>query len=211
MKKQLTTICFAILLLACNSEKNKSQSTNSNNLDHQTESNLIKITDISQYDPLFIEGLKEYENPIILNENYIEIENEKVTFPEVLSLQKPTIFTGNDKQYNYKLILNRQNLTNVNYEFVLTDKNGKNIDQISGTAILPSLFFLGADSFEDESNESHLAVVYNDFKKDKWVNIMVASSVDNHLHYLAKISYGNETENSTIFELEDSPILRSAL
>lgn len=209
MKKTILTVATAAFLLSCGnkSESNSTEQTTSNEI--QLNSN-IEVENTTNYDKKFLEGFADYGEKVILKENYLVTGGDTIYFPEVLSLNKETIFKGKDDTYVYTLKITRTNLTNVTYDFTLTDKQQNTVDSKKGTAVLPSLFFFGDESFEDENGLSHSASDYRNYTDKNWLTITIAHAVNDNLKYMATISYGNE-EGGQGFELETSPILTADL
>ncbi len=210
MTKSILAIGMIAFLCSCGNNAEKTNTVPAETPTEVKTNNLLKVEDRSQYDVAFLEGFAAYEEEVILKENYLQTGGEKIEFPVILSENKENIFKGEDKQYTYTLLVTRTNLTTLKYTFTLKDKQGKNVDSRSGKAILPSLFFLGDESFEDQNGVGQMAVNYNDHNADYWLTISIARETDDNLKYMATISYGNES-GKTGFELPSSPVLRADL
>lgn len=209
MKKTILTVTIAALILSCGNKTESSSKEAPTTNQIKLNSN-IDVANSANYDPTFLEGFADYGEKVILKENYLVTGGDTVYFPEILSIDKEIIFTGNDDSYTYTLKIKRTNLTNINYDFTLIDKQKNKVDTQKGTAILPSLFFFGDESFEDENGVSSLAAEYRNFTEKQWLSIKVAHEVNENLKYMATISYGNE-EGAQGFELENSPVLTADL
>lgn len=166
------------------------------------------IINTSQYDSLFINGLSEYKEPITLIENYILIGQDTVYFPEDLQLNKETVFKGTKDLKNFSLSVTRINLTSLNYNFQLSDKDAKTINSKSGKATLDSLFFLGSETDDDETGDEYLSVEYFDNSPDCTFAIRIGEK-DDKGKLRAKIKLSCNDHQSKNIDLNDNPTLRT--
>jgi hypothetical protein len=168
----------------------------------------IYIKDKSQYDQRFIDGLK-WNEPIKLIDNYIVLGNDTAYFPEPIPINKQITFSGKNKNNIFVLTVRRQNLTNLKYQFQLKTTTNNVIDTKSGTAILGSMFFLGAETDEDdETGLSYLSTEYRDDKNDCWFCIRIGD-IDDIGKPQAKVLYGCDDKSKRRLELDDCPTLRT--
>ncbi|MGX7666723.1 hypothetical protein [Flavobacterium pedocola] len=170
----------------------------------------IYIKDKSQYDPEFIKGLASYTQPIKLVDNYILTSNDTTYFPTDLILNKKTVFQGTKDNNKFILAVTRSNLTNLNFEFQLLDKENKIIDSKSGKAILGSLFFFASEiDTDDESGDGYGSSEYWYKTGDCWFSIRIGFELDDNGKQRAKLNYGCEDKNKPALNLDDCPTLRS--
>src|SRR5690606_10560862 len=104
---------------------------------------------------------------IKLINNYILTDRDTTFFPNDLELNKKTTFRGINDSAKFTLTVTRTNLTNLNYEFLILDKNDKIVETKSGKAILGSMFFLASEVDEDDQT----GTAYGSYEySDKAVN-----------------------------------------
>ncbi len=108
------------------------------------------ISNRSLYANLFIDSLRKasYPGSMELKGDYIVVSKDTTRFPQDLRLNVAYHFTGIKDSLQYLLMLQRVNLTTVN--FVYQTKQGKAaIAAQSGSATLSPLFFLATEPAED--------------------------------------------------------------
>lgn len=214
MKQTIYILTLAFGLWGCNNltkEKtvDKSLSDTLQNVKTDKQSNKTTIKDKSQYDQSFIDGLSEYNEPLILIENFIIVGQDTVYFPEELQLNKETIFKGTKDQKNFVLSVTRTNLTSLNYTFQILDKDSKTINNKSGKATLGSLFFLGSETNEDDkTGDSYLSVEYWDNSASCSFAIRIGEKDDNG-KLRAKIKLYCKDNKLKNIGLDDNPTLRT--
>jgi hypothetical protein len=170
----------------------------------------IYIKDKSQYDQTFIDGLTDYNEPIKLIDNYIVTGKDTTYFPDDLILNKPTIFTAIKDNNKYVLTVTRTNLTNLTYQFQLTDNDNKILNTNSGQAILGSMFFLASEVNEDDQTGSaYGSSVYIENLNECWFYINIEIGLDDNGKQRATLVYGCEDKNKQIFNLDECPTLRT--
>lgn len=214
MKHTFYILALAFGIWSCNNhtaektpDKNSADTLQSVSVNKPQED--IYIEDKSQYDQRFIEGLSEYNEPIKLIKNYVLISQDTVYFPEEIQLNKETIFKGIKDQKTFVLTLTRTNLTSLNYNFQLFDKDTKLINDKAGKATLHSLFFLGSETDnDDETGDGYLSVEYWDNSPDCSFAIRIGEKDDNG-KLRAKIKYYCKDNKSKNIELDDNPTLRT--
>jgi hypothetical protein len=164
----------------------------------------IYIKDNSQYDQTFIDGLADYNEPIKLIDNYIVTGKDTTYFPEDLPLNKVTTFKAFKDDKKYELTVTRTNLTNISYNFRLTDKDNKTIDSKAGKAILSSGFFMGPEG-DNDIDGGYGSQEYRDNSKDSWLSIRIEIGRAAGGIQRAKIHYGaaDKTNNSFNLDLDD--------
>ncbi|MDR0802153.1 hypothetical protein [Fluviicola sp.] len=178
--------------------------------DQQLEDNQpleIYIKDKSQYDQIFLDGLR-WNEPIKLIDNYVLLGKDTAYFPEPIPINKQIVFSGKNENNIFVLTVTRQNLTNLKYQFQLKSITNEIINTKSGAAILGSMFFLGAETDEDdETGLSYLSTEYRDDKNNCWFCIRIGDLYDNGKPQV-KIQYGCEDKSKQRLELDDCPTLR---
>jgi hypothetical protein len=150
-----------------------------NQLDTLISGKRLIIKDTTKYDPSFIKGLKEQGNrKILLKDDSLLVWHRifngrkdtvvfgKFTIPTNLQLNKEIVFSTKDKAKS--LILKRTNFTNIEYQ--LKNENKETIK--SGTAILQSSFYFGAEMGRDENGKETVSRQYLNWGPD-WTNIQV--------------------------------------
>jgi len=163
----------------------------------------------SQYDQTFIDGLAGYGEQIKLIENYMLIGQDTAYFPEEIKLYKETIFKGTKGKKKFVLTVTRINLTSLNYNFQLFDKDAKLLNSKKGKATLGSLFFLGSESDDDdETGEGYLSVEYYDHSADCSFAIRIGDKDDNG-KLRAKIKLRCKDNKLKNISLDDNPTLRT--
>ena len=170
----------------------------------------IYIKDKSQYDQTFIDGLVEYNEPIKLIDNYILTGNDTTYFPNDLSLNKVTPFKATKDNNKFVLTVTRTNLTNLTYNFQLTDKDNKILDTKSGKAILGSMFFLASENDEDsQTGDGYGSCEYWDKVNDCWFAIRVGIGKDYNGKLRAMLNYGCNDKSKQTLNLDECPTLRT--
>lgn len=170
----------------------------------------IYIQDKSQYDQIFIQGLANYNEPIKLINNYILTDQDTTFFPNDLELNKKTTFRGINDSAKFTLTVTRTNLTNLNYDFQILDKNDKIVETKSGKAILGSMFFLASEVDEDDlTGNAYGSSEYSDKSNGCWLAIRIGIGLDDNGKQRATLSYNCEDENKKTIDLDEYPILRT--
>lgn len=141
---------LALLLIFCSGKGSKVDQTKQlNRLDTIIYGKRLIVKDTNQYATSFIKQLKEdyvgYESLIVKDDSFLitsrvmgELHAYKYTIPTNLALNKEIVFWNRNKDKS--LVLKRTNYTNIEYQV----KNKKETVK-SGTAILQSTFYLGAE------------------------------------------------------------------
>jgi len=169
----------------------------------------IFIKDKSKYDQTFIDGLSEYNEPIKLIDNFMLFGNDTIYFPEDLTLNEKTTFATMKDSNRFVLSITRTNLTNVNYEFKLIDKDKNVIESKSGIAILGSGFFLGPEGEDDlETGDSFVSNEYRMNSEKIWLVIKIGMDKNYEGKRRAKIFYGQVINSKMTEPVMESPILR---
>lgn len=150
----------------------------------QYSGNHLKIEDTTRYNASFLQELKstDYGMDLVLQGNYLLADNEKVTFPDELKLNKTYTFSTHDMNTLFEVELKRINLTDFKYT-VLVSGHEAVIFRSSGIATLNTGFFLGAESIEDpETSEMMLACEYRDTKTKFPVRMLLGLEKDRYRH-----------------------------
>lgn len=115
-----------------------------------TEESSLYIKDRSLYSQGFLAGLDEegYSTPLKIIDNYVVVEGDTVYFPAELKQNQDYRFTGFTDTHFYQLVVKRINITAIEYDFAVFQKE-KPIYSSKGRADLNSYFFLAAESLED--------------------------------------------------------------
>lgn len=141
---------LALLLIFCGGKGGKVDQNNQlNRLDTIIYGKRLIVKDTTQYASSFIKELKEsymgYEALIVKDDSFLitsrsnqGVFSYKYTIPTNLELNKEIVFWNRNKDKS--LVLKRTNYTNIEYQV----KNEKETIK-SGTAILQSTFYLGAE------------------------------------------------------------------
>lgn len=170
----------------------------------------IYIKDKSQYDQTFIDGLTDYNEPIKLIDNFIITGKDTTYFPEDLNLNSATTFNALKDNNKYLLTVTRTNLTSLTYNFQLTDKDNKTIDNKSGKAILGSMFFLASENDEDsETGYGYGSCEYWDKTNDCGLSIRVGIGKDDTGKQRAMLNYGGNDKSKKTLSLNECPTLRT--
>lgn len=211
------TICILVVVfgfLGCNSQTTtKEANVNFSDTLQKTASadkqkKTVYIKDPSKYDQSFIEGLSEYNEPLQLIDNYILVENDTVYFPEDLQLKKETVFKGIKDFKSFILSVKRTNLTSLQYNFELFDNN-KLVYNKAGKASIESLFFLGAETDEDDqTGDGYLSIEYWDYSSNCTFSIRIGEKDENG-KLRAKIKLDCQDDKIEKIDLEDNPTLRT--
>lgn len=215
MKQTIYILILAFELGSCNNQTTE-KVVDQNSVDTlQTVTIDIKQQDIYikdklQYDPSFIEGLADYNEPIKLIDNYVITSQDTTYFPTDLILNKPAIFTAIKDNHKYVLTVTRNNLTNLTYTFKLIDKDNKTVDTKSGKAILGSMFFLASEVDEDsETGDSYGSCEYWDKSNDCWFAIRIGIGKDDNGKLRAMLKYDCDDKNKQTLNLDECPTLRT--
>jgi hypothetical protein len=170
----------------------------------------IYVKDKSQYDQSFIEGLSGYNEPILLIDNYIITGKDTTYFPDAFPVEKAITFKGTKAGDNYLLTVTRTNLTNLTYNFQLTNKDNKTIGTKSGKSVLGSMFFLASETDNDSlTGESYASHEYWDKTDDCWFSIRIGNDKDKNGKQRAMLTYGCEDKSKQNFKLDECPTLRT--
>lgn len=170
----------------------------------------IYIKDKSQYDQTFIDGLADYNEPIKLIDNYIITGKDTTYFPNDLSLNKAITFKASKDNNSFLLTVTRTNLTNLTYNFQLTDKDNKTVDTKSGKAILGSMFFLASEMDEDsQTGDGYESYEYWDKANDCWFAIRVGGGKDDNGKQRVMLNYGCNDKSKQTLNLDECPTLRT--
>lgn len=171
---------------------------------------VIYIKDKSKYDQAFIDGLADYKETIKLIDSFIITGNDTTYFPDDLPLNKKTTFKGAKGNKRFALTVTRNNLTNLTYNFQLTDKDNKTIDSKSGIAILGPMFFLASENDEDsQTGDGYGSSEYWDKSNNCWLSIRIGIGFDKNGKQRAKLTYGCEDKNKLILNIDECPTLRT--
>ena len=170
----------------------------------------IYVKDTSLYDQSFIEGLSGFKEPIRLIDNYIITGKDTTFFPDAFPLDKAIVFKGIKATNNYLLTVTRTNLTNLTYNFKLTDKENKTLFAKSGKSILGSMFFLATEMDNDSQNgDGYPSYEYWDKTAACWFAIRIGLWKDGNGKQRAKVTYGCEDKNKQAMNLDECPTLRT--
>ncbi len=214
MRQTTYILTFALGLLSCNNQTTNKYGDNTNINSLQTvvsadkQKQDIYIKDKSQYDQTFIDGLSDYDEPIKLIDNYTLVGKDTTYFPEDLSINIATTFKATKDNNKFVLTVTRTNLTNLTYNFQLTDKDNISIDTKSGKAILGSTFFLGPEGDNDIEGD-YGSQEYRDNGKDSWLSIRIEIGKADDSKQRAKIQYGFSDKTKKSLDLNECPTLRS--
>jgi hypothetical protein len=210
MKPTIYILAFALGLSSCNSRTTeKKADTIQTATTNKKQTNLF-VKDVSQYDQSFIDGLSEYNEPIKLIGNFVITGKDTTYFPVDLPINKQTTFKGSKDNKNFALTVTRNNLTNLTYNFLLTDKDNRTVDKKSGKAILGSMFFLASEMDEDtETGDSYGSSEYLDESNNCWFSIRVGNGEDNNGKQRVMLTYGCEDKSKQELNLDECPTLRT--
>jgi len=214
MKQTIYILTLTLLLLSCSGKTRKTVDTKSvdtlQTISADKKQSDIYIKDKSQYDQSFIDGLSDYNEPIKLIDNYILTGKDTTYFPNDLSLNKATIFKATKDNNKFVLTVTRTSLTNLSYNFQLTDKDNKTVDTKSGKAILVSMFFLASEMDQDSQvGDGYGSSEYWDKTNNCWFSIRIGIGLDNNGKQRAMLTYGCEDNNKQSLKLEECPTLRT--
>ena len=153
----------------------------------------------------FKAGLRGYNKKVKLVKNYLVSEGDTVMFPEYLALGKDYVLKGSRNDTGYQLTLNRVNLTSLDYSVVIINKGGETLGEVEGQADIYHLFFLGAETFEDEQGNAYLADIYGDHKNNCHLKILLAE--ENGI--LVVDLWRGECTSPEAVTIQNAPVLRS--
>lgn len=214
MKLTLYIFILTFGLLSCNNQPtektvDKKSVDTLQTISIENKKQDISTNDKSQYDQTFIDGLVGYGEQIKLIENYMLIGQDTAYFPEEIKLNKETIFKGTKNNNNFVLTVRRINLTSLNYNFQLLDKDAQLLNSKKGKATLGSLFFLGSESDDDdETGEGYLSVEYYDHSAGCSFAIRIGEKDDNG-KLRAKIKLYCKDNKIKNIGLDENPTLRT--
>lgn len=207
------TISISILtigLTSCNTLPDKEPTTtDSLSTSGQTRGNVF-IEDESKYGKAFIDELVavNYEQTIKLTDNYMIVGPDTLIFPDPLPLNTSKVFKADKDNKHYELTITRTNLTNINFKFELSDNKKKVLHTETGEGVLGSLFFLGAESDEDNrTQEAYDVLEYRSTKDDCFFSARIES--ENVAGQRAKVSFGCSDISKPAIGLEESPVLKA--
>ena len=202
-------ITLTLILWSCNSSTNKTADTLHTVSADEKPLN-IYIKDKSQYDKAFIDGLSDYNEPIKLIDNYIITGTDTTYFPSDLTLNKTIVFKGTKGNNHFVLSVKRVNLTNLNYNFEIIDKNNEPIELKTGKVTLGSMFFLASEVDEDvETGEGYGSYDYWQKTNDCILSIRIGIGNDANGKLTAKIAYNYNDKSKKTLELNDCPTLKT--
>ncbi len=206
---------LALLLIFCGRKGNNvpvDQNKQENRLDTIINGKKLIVNDTTQYDSSFIKELKEsyagYETLIVKDDSFLitthlkfpgkdTVVTHKYTIPTNLELNKEIVFSA--KNEGKSLVLKRTNYTNIEYQI----KNAKETIK-SGTAILQSTFYLGAEMDHDENGKEIVSRQYLNQGSD-WAAI----TVEIYDAKIASITYCVDTKANiyeTLSQLKREPL-----
>lgn len=173
----------------------------------------VSIEDESQYDSSFRLMCNEYSEMngegVKLFDDKITLGDKTITFPSIIQLNKATVFKGSQDKKSFFLKLTRTNLTDVNYEFKITDKNNKVINELSGQMVLDFNFALVSTIEEDTaSGEEYEAFEYKDAFTDCGLNVLLGEA-DKNGKLRARVLLFCNSDRSKDIDTGDCPTLRS--
>ena len=213
MKQTIFILTLVFGLWSCNHQTKKTADKNTVDTSQKVsvdKQQNIYIKDKSQYDQIFIDGLSVYNEPIKVIDNFIITGKDTTYFPDDLQLNKKTIFKGTKDNKKFLLTVSRTNLTKLNYDFQLTDKDNKIVFSKSGKAILGSMFFLASEVDEDiQTGDSYGSSEYCDKTNNCWFSIRIGIGLDNNEKKRATLTYGCEDKNKQTLNLDECPTLRT--
>ena len=214
MKQTFYILTFVLGLLSCNNLTTDKHDGNNNIDSLQTvvsadkKKEDIYIKDKSQYDQTFIDGLSDYNEPIKLIDNYMLAGKDTTYFPEDLNINKETTFKAIKDNNNFVLTVTRTNLTNLTYNFQLTDRDNKSVTTKSGKAILGSMFFIGPEGDNDVEG-GYGSQEYRENGKDGWFSIRIEIGKAYDGKQRAKVQYEFSDKTKKELNLDECPTLRT--
>jgi hypothetical protein len=213
MKQTIYILTLTFLLLSCSGKTRKTVDTKSvdilQTISADKKQSDIYIKDKSQYDQSFIDGLSDFKEQIKLIDNYIITGTDTTYFPEDLAINKRTTFIASKDNNKFLLTVTRTNLTNINYEFQLIDKDNAVIDSKSGQAILGSGFYLGTEGDIDTEMGGYGSYEYWDKSNNCWFSARIGIGRDGNGKQRAKLNYSCDDKNKKAIELDECPVLRT--
>ena len=202
----------SMLVMSCNqgsSAKTSSPDTISainNKIDRQDSFFVVK--DPTQYSPAYLEKLKTsgYAIKYLLRDSMLIMNDvDTVFFPTELPVNKKIEFNGQKNNRTISLFLQRKNNTTIAF-LLKTFDSGQLIDEQNGEADIGSLFFLGAESDEDDKTGiSYLSTEYSKIDSSCKLSIRIGSDDDQFKTKLVQ----NCLDKKKNIDLDSSPTLRS--
>lgn len=210
MKQTIFILILAFGLWSCNNQL-REKAADKNSVDTlptvlaDKQQQDIYIKDKSQYDQTFIDGLKDYNEPIKLIDNYIVTGKDTTYFPNDLPLNKETHFKAIKAGRHFLLTVRRVNQTSLTYDFEII-KDNETEDYKNGKAILGSMFFLGPEG-DNDIEGGYGSQEYSDNEKDSWLSIRIEIGKADNGKQRAKIHYGFSDTTRKSLNLDDCPTL----
>lgn len=213
MKQTIYILTLTLLLLSCSSKTRKTvDKVSVDTLQTITADKVqsdIYVEDKSQYDHSFIEGLADFKVKIKLIDNYIITGSDTTYFPEDLAVNKRTSFIASKDNNKFLLTVTRTNLTDINYEFQLIDKDNSIIDSKSGKAILGSGFFFAPEGDIDTEMGGYGSNEYLDKSNNCWFSARIEIGKDDNGKLRAKVNYSCDDKNKKAIDIDECPVLRT--
>ena len=165
------------------------------------------VKDSNQYSKKYLQKLKTsgYAIKYQLIDSMLIMNNVDTTFfPTYLPLNKKIKLTGKINSRSLSLFVHRKNYTTIVFELKIFNP-GQLVDEQKGEADIGSLFFLGAES--DEDDKTGLAYFAYEYSKiDGPCELSIRIGDDGH-QLKAKLIRQCSDKRKDIY-LEDSPTLR---
>jgi len=223
MKQTIYLLTLTFGLCGCNNqtkekivEKKSADTLQTVNAGNELQDIFIK--DKSLYEQIFVDGITSldgmtgFNEQIKLIDNYILTGKDTTYFPDDLSLNKATTFKATKDNKIFVLTVTRTNLTNLSYNFQITDKDKKTVDTKSGKAILASLFFLASENDEDsQTGDVYGSYQYWDKTDTCSFSIKIGIGLDDNGKKRATLTYSclDENKQNLNLNLNNCPTLRT--
>lgn len=197
--------------LSCRDQKASDQSSIKTNKSISqkpiNDSNFV-VKDSSMYAESFLESLKHsgYAKTYrITDQTLILDQSDTAFFPLVLSIGKTAEFVGSKYGTDYFLMLTQLNYTTIRFGLAIYE-NKELIDKQVGHVNLSPLFFLGAESDEDDlSGITYLSTEYVNSNKGCKIAIRLGENETNELLVKIKRACTDSVKN---ISLNQSPTFR---
>lgn len=217
MKKTLCVLMLVIAFVSCDKKTDSKVAENKTvdtlKIDPSDLSNLkISKKNLSQYDEYFIKMINKHAQ---MNDEKYELfddklvrANDTISFSTEIELSKTVVLKGSDDNKSYALKLTRKNLTNLAYEFKITDKNNKVINELSGEAILEFAFFEESKTEQDALLDEEYFVAKYEHNFSDCVFEVLLGEKDSDGKLRAKATFSCFNDESKNLDSSKCPTLR---
>jgi len=210
-------LCLLInleLVTSCNQASSAKTSlpasANAINKTMNQQDTFFVVKDSNQYSQRFLEKLKAsgYAIKYQLRDSMLIMNNvDTVFFPTYLTINEKIKLTGKINNRSLSLFVHRKNYTTIVFELKIFN-SGQLVDEQKGEADIGTLFFLGAESDEDDKTGlAYFAAEYSKMDSSCVLSIRIGTGDSDQLK--AKLNRKCSDEKKSI-DLDDCPTLRES-